>query len=157
MFFENQLIDMNKFQSYLVMFCFKKNCILDLVGAIHDVGEVENTRRTQNVVNDLRICFKLKNKMWDYFINIIKLNFSFFICSNCVLECLASGKQALDFSQNYHSRGSGVIVAVLGWWKLDHYFDCPKNMQICTYSFNIMKIAKRNTWFFMAYYINIYS
>jgi len=63
MFFENQLIDMNKFQSYLVMFCFKKNCILDLVGAIHDVGEVENTRRTQNVVNDLRICFKLKNKM----------------------------------------------------------------------------------------------
>ena len=66
MFFENQLIDMNKFQSYLVMF-FKKNCILDFVGAIHDVGEVENIRRTQNVVNDLRICFKLKNKELDYY------------------------------------------------------------------------------------------
>ncbi|BAB02596.1 replication protein A1-like [Arabidopsis thaliana] len=86
--------------------------LIDLVGAIHDVGEVENTRRTQNVVNDLRICFKLKNKI------------------NCVLECLASGKQALDFSQNYHSLGGGVIVAVLGWWKLDHYFDGPKNVQI---------------------------
>ena len=52
---------------------------------------------------------------------------------NRVLECLTTGKPALDFNQNYRSRGGGVIVAVHGWWKVDRYFDGKKNVQICTF------------------------
>ena len=50
---------------------------------------------------------------------------------NRVLECLATKKEALDFDHNYRRYGGGVIVAVLGWWKIDHYFDGPKNVRVC--------------------------
>ncbi|KAG7636059.1 Transposon En/Spm-like [Arabidopsis thaliana x Arabidopsis arenosa] len=45
---------------------------------------------------------------------------------------VATKKEALDFDHNYRRYGGGVIVVVLGWWKIDRYFDGPKNVRVCT-------------------------
>ncbi|CAB81101.1 AT4g07310 [Arabidopsis thaliana] len=91
-----------------------KSVLVDLVGAIYDVGELINTRPKQNNVDDLTLIFKISDN------------------ENRVLECLATKKEALDFDHNYRRYGGGVIVAVLGWWKIDRYFDGPKNVRVCT-------------------------
>ncbi|CAL9231914.1 unnamed protein product [Arabidopsis halleri] len=62
----------------------------------------------------MRILFKLRDK------------------DNEILECLAVKQETIDFYRNYHMLGGGVIVAVLGSWKVDHYFDGPKNVRICS-------------------------
>ena len=51
---------------------------------------------------------------------------------NRVLECLDTKKEALDFDHNYRRYGGGVIVAVLGWWKIKRYFDGTKNVRVWT-------------------------
>ncbi|XP_023638120.1 uncharacterized protein LOC111830471 [Capsella rubella] len=89
--------------------------LVGVVGAIHEVGDLENVSRNRHNIDGLRLTFKLKDR------------------DGLLLECVATQCEALDFERNYRQYTGVVVVAVLGWWKVDRFFDGPRNLRLCTH------------------------
>lgn len=129
-----------------LLFVFK----IDVIGVLFDVGILVNIGTNPMDLDGLgltfRICgswsvtyiffllfYVLENYSWVLNVNyifLIVLVFSRLHSSGNALDGLVSGRAVLEFHKNYDSCAGRPLVCVLRLWKVERYFDGPKNVRI---------------------------
>ncbi|CAL9248038.1 unnamed protein product [Arabidopsis halleri] len=106
---------------YIVENSVPTNILVEIVGAIIEVGRLRNTSANMEDVNGYTINFKIMDRY------------------KVVLTCEALGQTAIDFEENYRQYGRVNMIIALGWWRVVRPNWRAKNVKIVSHG-SISKI-----------------
>ncbi|EFH53126.1 predicted protein [Arabidopsis lyrata subsp. lyrata] len=89
-----------------------ESVLIDLIGVLSDVGELVNVGTNPSDLTGFRLSFRIRGP-----------------CGNAI-EGLVSGRSAMEFRKHYDLCVSKPLVCIMRLWKVDRYFDGPKNVRI---------------------------
>ncbi|KAG7552214.1 MULE transposase domain [Arabidopsis thaliana x Arabidopsis arenosa] len=97
---------------YIVEKSVPYNILVEIVGAIVEVGGLRNTSANMVDVNGYAITFKIMDRY------------------KVLLTCEALGQTAIDFEENYRQYGRPNMIVALGWWRVVRPNWRSKNVKI---------------------------
>ncbi|CAE6012056.1 unnamed protein product [Arabidopsis arenosa] len=89
-----------------------ESVLIDLIGVLSDVGELVNVGTNPSDLTGFRLSFRIRGP-----------------CGNAI-DGLVSGRSAMEFRKHYDLCVSKPLVCIMRLWKVDRYFDGPKNVRI---------------------------
>nr|AAD28658.1 putative replication protein A1 [Arabidopsis thaliana] len=120
---------LNKFTpfDYIVDDVVGKHTLVDVIGALVNVGILTNTASNGKDIAGFKLPFMIMNKKYISSTSI----FSFFpniscsyilVVSKDTLECEAYGQIAVDLEKRFRAFRKNNVVIALAWWKVVRYY-----------------------------------